>query len=203
MSKLIGVDNELKKLEILSPLGFGIGLHIRFLAPLIALNTWPKEWQDHYSENVYGLRDPMVAWAFTKTGFCRWTDCPFPDPFGIIKKAKNHGLSYGATISCGPLSSRTMAGVTRDDRDFKDDELEAIEKLIIGLHIGTEPANNLTTAQKEALVLVSEGCRHAEAAHRLGISESALKLHLSGARNRLLARTTAEAVQRAKDYKLI
>jgi len=203
MSKVLGLDNELRKLEVLSPLGYGIGLHIRFLAPLVSVNTWPDDWQKHYSENVYGLRDPMVAWAFSKKGFCRWSDCPLPDPFGIIETANSFGLTYGATVSCGPLSSRTMAGFARTDREFYDSELEEIEKLVICLHAATEPPKSLTKAQKEALVLVGEGCRHAEAAHRLGISESALKLRLSGARNRLLARTTAEAVQRAKDYKLI
>lgn len=203
MTKLIGLDNELKKLARMSPLGFGIGLHIRFVSPLISLYTWPQAWQNHYTENVYGLRDPMVAWAFTKQGFCRWSDCPFPDPFGIISTAQSYGLTYGATISCGPISSRTIVGVARDDRSFEDEELMEIEKLVIHLHESTEPPKNLTNAQKEALQLIAEGCRHAEAAHRLGISESALKLRLSSARNRLLARTTAEAVQRAKDYKLI
>jgi LuxR family transcriptional regulator len=203
MSKIMGLDNELQKLGVLAPLGFALGLHVRFVTPLISLHTWPQSWQDHYTENVYGLRDPMVAWAFTKTGYCRWDDCPFPDPFSIIKQARKHGLNFGATISCGPLSSRTIVGVARADRDFRDLELEEIEKLVVSMHAATEPPKSLTTAQKEALVLVGEGCRHAEAAHRLGISESALKLRLSGARNRLLARTTAEAVQRAKDYKLI
>tara|TARA_R110002096_G_scaffold42457_2_gene114582 strand:+ start:12123 stop:12734 length:612 start_codon:yes stop_codon:yes gene_type:complete len=203
MSKIIGLDNELHKLGLLSPFGFGIGLHIRFASPLISLYTWPETWQDHYTNQVYILRDPMIAWAFAKKGSCRWSECPIPDPFGVIKEAAEFGLTYGATISWGPLASRTIVGVSRDDREFNDDELEEIEKITIFLHEKTEPPRSLTKAQKDALQLVSEGCRHAEAAHRLGISESAFKLRLSSARNRLLARTTAEAVQRAKDYKLI
>lgn len=203
MSKIIGLDNEIQKLDQLSPVGFGLGLHIRFASPLISLYTWPETWQDHYTNNVYILRDPMIAWAFAKKGACRWSECPIPDPFNVIGEAGEFGLTYGATISCGPLSSRTIVGVARDDREFNDDELAEIEKITIFLHEKTEPPKSLTKAQKDALVLVSEGYRHAEAAHRLGISESAFKLRLSSARNRLLARTTAEAVQRAKDYKLI
>lgn len=203
MSKIMGLDNELKKLEMLSPIGFGIGLHIRFVSPVISLYTWPQTWQDHYTENVYGLRDPMVAWAFTKKGYCRWSECPFPDPFNIVGQAAEHGLKHGATISCGPISSRTIVGIARDDREFHEEEMAEVEKLVIYLHEATEPPKSLTNAQKEALELIAQGYRHAEAAHRLGISESALKLRLSSARNRLLARTTAEAVQRAKDYKLI
>jgi len=203
MSKIIGLDNEIQKLGQLSPYGFGLGLHIRFASPLISLYTWPETWQNRYTEQVYILRDPMIAWAFAKKGACRWSECPLPDPFGVIKEAGDYGLTYGATISCGPLASRTIVGISRTDREFQDDELAEIEKIAIFLHEKTEPPKSLTKAQKEALSLVSEGCRHAEAAHRLGISESAFKLRLSSARNRLLARTTAEAVQRAKDYKLI
>ncbi|MCO4843340.1 MAG: LuxR family transcriptional regulator, partial [Yoonia sp.] len=62
---------------------------------------------------------------------------------------------------------------------------------------------SLTDAQIEALRCVAEGDRHAAAAARLNISESAFKARLSAARSSLLARTTAEAVQRARDYRLL
>ena len=48
-----------------------------------------------------------------------------------------------------------------------------------------------------------EEARDAEAAALLGISESALKARLKSARERLYARTTAEAIQRAQEYKLL
>ncbi|WP_284377244.1 helix-turn-helix transcriptional regulator [Amylibacter marinus] len=203
MSKNIGLDNEFAKLGAIAPLGYGVGLHIRFASPLISLYTWSKEWQDHYTGNVYGLRDPMIAWAFAKKGACRWSECPLPDPFGIISQAGEFGLTFGATISCGPLSSRTIVGISRDDREFTDDELNAALDVVEFLHEKAEPPESLTKAQKEALQLVAAGYRYAEAAQKLGISESALKLRLSSARNRLLARTTGEAIQRAKDYKLM
>ncbi|GLQ35121.1 hypothetical protein GCM10007939_14040 [Amylibacter marinus] len=126
-----------------------------------------------------------------------------PDPFGIISQAGEFGLTFGATISCGPLSSRTIVGISRDDREFTDDELNAALDVVEFLHEKAEPPESLTKAQKEALQLVAAGYRYAEAAQKLGISESALKLRLSSARNRLLARTTGEAIQRAKDYKLM
>ena len=61
----------------------------------------------------------------------------------------------------------------------------------------------LTKAQIEALRCIAGGDRHAAAAAKLGISESALKARITSARVRLMARTTAEAIQRAKDYRLI
>lgn len=203
MYKTIQFEQAVASMAALSPLGMGIGLHIRFVAPLISLNTWSKDWQDHYTKNVYGLRDPMVAWAFAKQGACRWSDCPLPDPFNIIKQAGEFGLKYGATISHGPLSSRSIAGVARGDREFTTEELHEIEEEFKILHVAAEPPEKLTKAQKEALELVASGLRYADAANRLNISESALKLRLSSARSRLLAKTTAEAIQRAKDFKLL
>ena len=45
--------------------------------------------------------------------------------------------------------------------------------------------------------------RYAAGAAQLGISESALKARLATARKKLFARTSAEAIQRAKDYRLL
>ena len=203
MSKKLGLDIEFEKLGELAPLGYGLGLHIRFASPLISLYTWSSAWQEHYTNQVYVLRDPMIAWAFAKKGACRWSECPLPDPFGVIKEAADYGLTYGATISCGPLSSRTIAGIARNDREFLDEELERVKLVVEYLHDRTEPPERLTKAQREALTLVADGMRYSQAAKKLGISESAFKLRLSSARNRLMARTIAEAIQRAKDYKLM
>ncbi len=197
------LDPELDKLGQISPLGFGVGLHIRFASPLIALFTWSKEWQDHYTSNVYGLRDPMVAWAFAKQGVCRWSECPLPDPFHIIRQSRNFGLKYGATVSYGRISSRSIVGIARDDREFTLDELLEAQDVVAKLHEKSDPPNSLTKAQQEALLLVASGHRYAAAAAKLGISESAFKLRLSSARSHLMAKTTAEAVQRAKDFKLL
>ena len=65
------------------------------------------------------------------------------------------------------------------------------------------PPASLTKAQKEALRCIAEGDRHAAAAAKLGITESAFKARLISVRERLKARTTAEALQRAKEYRLL
>jgi len=145
----------------------------------------------------------MIAWAFAKQGACRWSECPLPDPFNIVKQAAEFGLKFGATISYGRISSRSIVGLAREDREFTLDELLQAQELVTVLHNKAELPERLTNAQCEALKLVAAGYRYAEAAETLGISESAFKLRLSSARTRLLAKTTAEAVQRAKDYKLL
>jgi len=84
-----------------------------------------------------------------------------------------------------------------------DAEITEIGEIVRRLHVETTPPESLTDAQAAALRLIANGSRHAQAAAELGISESALKARLKSARERLLARTTAEAVQRASEYKLL
>lgn len=203
MAGRVGVDAELIYLGRLAPAGFFIGLHIRFTSPLFTFQTYDQRWIDHYTENGYVLRDPMTAWGFAKTGWIRWSDPALPDPFSLFQEAATYGLNYGCTIACGPIKSRTIASFARFDREFRDDEIASIEARVLRLHALTEPPEALTEAQAEALRMIAGGDRFAAAAEKLGISESALKARITSARNRLMARTTAEAIQRAKDSRLI
>lgn len=203
MSKKIGLDIILHQLGLQSPKGYLAGMHIRFAGPLVQFQTYPQAWVDHYTENGYALRDPMIAWGFAKEGASRWSDIDIPDPFGIFSQAEGFGLKYGVVVATGPLSSRSIVGCARSDREYEEEEIDSIHKLVSTLHQVTDPPESLTNAQREALQLIADGNRHAAAAAKLGISESALKARLDSARNRLLARTTAEAIQRAKDYRLL
>jgi len=196
-------DRELQTLGEMAPAGYFLGLHIRFTSPLMQFTTYDPAWTEHYTNNGYVLRDPMTAWGFCTTGSTRWSNKKIPDPFGIFKEAASYGLRYGVTISCGPISSRTIASMARADREFMDEEIEQIQNIVFRLHDITEPPQKLTKAQIEALKCIAEGDRYAAAAAKLGISESALKARLTSARQRLMSRTTAEAIQRAKDYGLI
>jgi LuxR family transcriptional regulator len=203
MSVKLGLDRELHQLALMAPGGYSIGLHIRFTAPLFMFQTYDQAWLDHYTENGFVLRDPMVAWGFSTTGTIRWSDPSLPDPFGLFKEAAKHGLNFGATVACGPIKSRTIASFGRDDREFSDKEIAAMQAIVQRMHDMTEPPEELTRAQIEALRCIAGGDRIAAAAAKLGISESALKARITSARIRLMARTTAEAIQRAKDYRLM
>jgi LuxR family transcriptional regulator, quorum-sensing system regulator SdiA len=203
MFEKLKFDKLLLELGGLAPKGYFVGLHIRFTSPLLTFQTYDQAWADHYTEHGYVLRDPMTAWSFSTTGSIRWSDKSLLDPFGLFKEAAGFGLKYGATIAWGKISSRTIASVARDDREFTDEEIARVKALVITLHDMTELSQDLTKAQIEALKCIADGERHAAAAARLGISESALKARLTSARLRLMARTTAEAIQRAKDYRLL
>ena len=193
----------LKRLGEISPLGYSAGVHIRFASPLYFKSTYPQEWQDLYAANAYSLRDPLVFWGVAHTGSTRWSDIALPDPFGVMDKAANFGLVYGAVASCGKITSRTIVGVGRSDREFSSDEIDSVMEVAEGLHDVTEPPEDLTPAMIEALRLIGDGYRHTAAAAEIGISESALKARLSSARDRLGARTTAEALRMAREYRLL
>ncbi|RJE78870.1 autoinducer binding domain-containing protein [Paracoccus sp. JM45] len=203
MSSRADINAGLARLGKISQSGYFVGLHIRFAAPLMQFQTYPESWSEFYSENGYALRDPTIAWGFSTTGACRWSALPIPDPFNILREAANHGLTFGLTVAHGPISSRTIASFARPDRELTDNEIEDISVTIERLHDITEPPASLTKAQKEALRCIAQGDRHAAAAAKLGITESAFKARLISVRERLKARTTAEALQRAKEYRLL
>ena len=203
MSLQSGIDHLTDQLAQLSPAGYSFSLHFRYAVPLLHKQTFSTEWQDHYVAQSYALRDPTIAWGFSKTGTCRWNELPIPDPFKIMDQMKSFGMVHGFVVSCGPMTSRTIASAARADRDFTDVEIAEFAKLINHLHDVAEPPRALTNAQIQALRCIAEGDRHTAAAARLNISESALKARLSSARSSLLARTTAEAIQRARDYRLL
>lgn len=203
MSSRADINASLRKLAKHAPVGYFVGLHIRFAAPLMQFQTYPEAWSEFYSQNGFALRDPTIAWGFSTTGSCRWSSLPIPDPFNILTAAASHGLTFGLTVSYGPINSRTIASFARGDREFADHEIAEISATVSRLHDTTEPPTSLTKAQKEALRCVAEGDRHAAAAAKLGITESAFKARLISVRERLNARTTAEALQRAKEYRLL
>ena len=203
MSAKSYLDDVLGEISHLAPAGYYVGLHIRFTSPLLTLQTYPSDWIKHYTENGYALRDPIVAWGFGNEGISRWSDITIPDPFGILAEAAAYGLNYGVVVPVGELKSRTIGAAARTDREFTDVEIELISHHIRRLHDLTEPPERLTDPQIEALRFIAEGERYAAAAAKLEISESALKARLTAAREKLSARTTAEAIQRAKDYGLL
>lgn len=199
----LSLKSNLDALSRLSPAGFSAGLHIRFASPLIYVRTYDEAWTKVYDENAYALRDPLVFWGLGVKGHTRWSAIKLPDPFNILGQARRYGLNYGAVISCGPITSRSIVGMAHDTREFTDDEIVESASIVQRLHLAAEPPTELTPAQVEALRLLADGDRHAAAAAKLGISESAFKARLQSARVRLGARTTAQALKKAREYQLL
>ncbi|MCE6950435.1 autoinducer binding domain-containing protein [Cereibacter sphaeroides] len=196
-------DIEISQMKRLAPAGYFIGLHIRFASPLIVLQSYREDWIEYYTEHGFVLHDPAIIWAIGETGIRRWSDLGLPDPKGIFSAAREFGLKFGCTVSWGPARSRSIGNFARTDREFTDGEMSDLFASFQRLHDLTLPTEELTQPQIEALRCIANGDRHVAAAAKLGISESALKARIASARARLGARTTAEAIQRAKDYRLI
>lgn len=203
MSGKSDLDEILGEIAHLAPAGYFLGLHIRFTSPLMTIQTFPQPWIDAYTAKGYALRDPVVACGFGQEAPSRWSEIEIPDPFGILEEAASHGLRFGVVVPMGELRSRTIGSVARSDREFSDAEIAVLSHHIRRLHRLTQPPERLTEAQLTALRYIAEGDRHLAAAAKLNISESALKARLTAARDKLFARTTAEAIQRAKDYGLL
>ena len=202
-SETTGLELGLARLNRLAPRGYALGLHIRFASAQIMVQTYEPDWIERYTSRGYMMCDPLVSWGFSTTGTVRWSALNHPDPHDVLGQAADYGLNFGVAVSHGVTSSRTIGGFARSDREFSDEEIEKILETVILLHDRSTPAEDLTPAQRQALRMVARGARYAEAAARLGISESALKARLKSARIRLVARTTAEAIQRAQEHKLI
>jgi len=191
------------ELQSLAPDGYAVGLHIRFATPLVYHSRYPADWVEHYNAHSYYLRDPLVFWGIGTTGTRRWSEIPLPDPFGLLKKAAAYGMKFGAVSSYGPITSRSMAGICSSTREFTDAEMGVLADITERLHIAAKPPSELTKAQIEALQCIANGDRHSAAAAKLGISESAFKARLNSARIRLEARTTSEAVRKAREYRML
>ncbi|GKY89195.1 autoinducer binding domain-containing protein [Sinisalibacter aestuarii] len=203
MTDTLGLDRGLAQLSGLAPKGYALGLHIRFASAHLMIQTYDPRWSEIYTERGYMLADPMVFWGFGNDGAIRWSEIDLPDPHGILDQAAGFGLQYGVAVACGPTSSRTIGGFARGDREFNESEIAEITSIVLRLHEASTPPEQLTPAQRMALRLIARGHRHAEAAALLGISESAFKARLRAAREGLFVRTTAEAIQRAQEYKLL
>jgi LuxR family transcriptional regulator len=203
----MSVENRLSKLyaelHYLAPECFAVGLHIRFASPLVYYSRYPADWVAYYDANSYYLRDPLVFWGIGTAGTARWSEIPLPDPFNVLKKAAAHGMNFGVVSSYGPITSRSMAGICRSDREFSDEEMAQLADITARLHIEARAPTELTKAQIEALQCIADGDRHTAAAAKLGISESAFKARLTSARLRLEARTTSEALRKAREYRLL
>lgn len=200
---LKSIDSGLSRLNTLAPKGYALGLHIRFASAHMMVQTYDRGWIDQYTRKGYMLCDPIVSWGFSTNGAERWSTLSMPDPHRILEQGTEFGLNYGVAISFGPVSSRSIGGFAREDREFTDVEISQIEDTVRLLHKASTPPTDLTNAQRHALRLVAKGFRYAEAAALLEISESALKARLKSARERLFARTTVEAIQRAQEYNLL
>lgn len=202
MDPFAHIDAELARIAEIATAGYFLALRIRGSAPLMAFKTYPKPWVDHYMANGYVLRDPITTWAMTVGGTIRWSSPFLLDPFRVLKQAAEHGLTHGASVAHGPLGSLTICSAARADREFTDAEIAAMKDIVIGLHDHTALPKSLTEDQRAILQAMAAERTPDAAAKTLGIPEAAARSRYRDLCAALFAHSPAEAVQRARDYKL-
>jgi LuxR family transcriptional regulator len=202
MSDLLGLD----EIRQLAPAGFYVALRIGFAFPMEEVNELPQEWVNHYTANGFGLFDPVLRWAYGNVGTCAWSQLNLDDPRQIMSQARSFGLRYGVVVSVfesGTNAQRSFASFARADREFTQLESKLLLAYLRRRHKEAAPPTNLTTAELEALGMVGDGLRLKEIAHRLSVSEGAVKQRLRNAKRKLGAKTGSQAAALANQYGLI
>ena len=153
-----------------------------------------------YTASGLIVHDPAIAWAYKNCGVARWSEMGENDSQGVLELAKNHGLNFGAVVSCvdeAGAGQRSFGFFCRSDREFRPVELQCLNESLIASHRAHARPKNLTAAELETLSLVKNGLLMKEIACLLGISESAIKQRLKNARLKLNAKTGPQAAARA------
>lgn len=193
-------------LELLAPAGFYMALRVGFAFPMEEVNALPPAWVERYTQERLMMYDPVIQWIYGHTGSVRWSEIGFADPKNILRRACDYGLCHGVAICCyddNPEGQRSFGTFARTDREFLDAEIDLLSDHIWQLHRAKAPPTNLTEAELEALRFVKAGMRLKEIAHRLGVTQGAVKQRLKNAKDKLGAKTGTQAATKASDYGLI
>ncbi|MCC0067183.1 MAG: autoinducer binding domain-containing protein [Rhodovulum sp.] len=162
--------------------------------------TCPRPGFREYTVSGLIVHDPAMVWAYRNCGITRWGELGANDSQGVIELARAHGLNFGAVASfldAGDAGQRSFGFFFRSDRDYKTEEMQLLNELLIQSHLAHARPRNLTAAELETLSLVKNGLLMKEIACLLGISESAIKQRLKSARVKLNAKTGSQAAARA------
>ena len=187
-------------LNAAAPAGYYIAIRVGYAFPMVEHNHLPAAWVREYTVSGMIVHDPIMAWVYRNRGSARWSDLGADDTQGVLELAKNHGLNYGAVVSCTDdvdAGQRTFGFFCRSDREYLDTEILAFADMLVEAHRVHARPSNLTSAEIETLGLVKNGLLMKEIASLLGVSESAIKQRLKNARLKLNAKTGSQAAARA------
>ncbi len=194
------------ELSILAPAGFYVAIRIGFAFPMVELNHLPPGWVREYTAGGLMVHDPAMSWAYKNTGVTRWADLVASDSLGVLDLAKDHGLNFGAVVSCtdsSDPSQRSFGIFCRSDRELEPRELLRLSDRVAEAHHAHARPSNLTNAEIETLGLVKNGLLMKEIAAILNVSESAIKQRLKNARLKLNAKTGPQAAAMATMFGMI
>lgn len=190
----------------LAPAGYYVALRVGFSFPEEELNALPELWVEFYTTHGLVVQDPAMRWVYSNSGSTRFSEMAIADPHQVRGHGAVFGLGYGAAValvSTKDKGRRSFGLFYRDDREYRDAELDALSRIMQQLHIGPEEEKGLTNAEVEALKMQAGGLRLKEIAAKLGISESAVKARLNNAKRKLGAKTLAQAASIASARRIL
>lgn len=194
------------QIDLIAPSGFYVALRVGFSFPEAEENHLPDPWVEYYTSEGFVVDDPSLRWVYRNAGAIRASAIDLPDPRHVRAHARVFGLGYGAVVSVtarGDAGRRSYGLFFRDDRDFSQGELDALLRILSGLHSGRDDDPGLTQAEIEALRMQAQGLRLKQIAGLLSISESAVKARLNNAKRKLGAKTLSQASSLAAHRRLI
>ncbi len=195
-----------ESLEIVTNIGtegyFVMVNHVR-MGPEFIQSNYPQEWQTEYDENAYHLRDPTFLWGLTNNGARRWSEIKIPDAFGVMKRARRHGLIFGAVFSKGVFTKKSVLCVARDDREVTDEEMVLLADWFDQYVTACNNKHPFSAKELDVLQCLSNDMTVEKAAAHLNISASAAKARLKTARDRFGAKTNTWIVATAIRSNLI
>lgn len=155
MTNQLEISPVLERIGSLCTAGYAIGLHIKFSTPTFFFQSYDKAWLEHYSKSGMVIHDPIVRWGFENTGAADWSDLKEIDERGILIESAKYGLNYGVAISQVQDGSRSIAGFSRTDRKFTEDEITDLQGMLAQLHNLTLNQTKLSGAERAALKQLS------------------------------------------------
>jgi len=183
--------------------------------------TYPDDWTRHYIDRQYFEIDPVVdiiRWGHLAVDWRR-LERASPVIEHFFREAQINGVGInGMTVPVrGPRGERSLFSVSSELMSAEWEALSADhvhdfhilshymhEKLlaVAGLQMRTA-SRPLSSRERACLEGLASGLLAKQIAADLGISESAVRLYLRGARRKLGASTTYQAIARASLFELI
>ncbi len=150
----------LESVENLALSGFAIAFHIRLTSPDFLFQTYPKDWINLYSQKGYVMADPIVRWGFTETGSIRWSLLGEMDDQNILEQSLAFGMTYGVAIATDTGGSRSVAGFSRPDREYTDEEIKQLSQCVQALHDMTTSNDGMAENVRTELHQLSVNMTH-------------------------------------------
>lgn len=141
----------MSELKTLAPTGYAAAFHINYTTPTFLFQTYPADWLAHYSQEGLVMKDPTVLWGFENLGTVRWSDLVSLDIAGVLSEAARFGMKFGVTASVERGGTRSIASLSRGDRELTDEEMLKAADMIASLHDLTANARTLSPETTEEL----------------------------------------------------